>query len=288
MVETEDAAPLLLDRRIPTWVNAFDNIIGGGLPAGSLVLLLGEVGSGHIEFAHTSSARLSLARDQPQMREMYLEKNYDDEIILPGKTVYISFSRSKEEVLREFRLSFATQYYEAFKKNLVFKDLSGLYFKRTPVPSSWIDQKPLFGNPQGNGSSLVESLVEFLDKEAPGAMVIIDSLTDLFLSNSINAQDIMYVLKGLQRASKKWGSLIYLLLTREVIEERQERIIADLCDGVLVFGWSMAEKRSWMRRYMYVAKFTGVLPHVDRHRVSRFLTDVRTNTGFVVANTERI
>ncbi|MCK4718628.1 MAG: hypothetical protein KAT70_08170, partial [Thermoplasmata archaeon] len=146
----EEAEETFLDQRIPTCVNAFDNIIKGGLPSGSLVLLLGEVGSGHVEFAYTSAARLSLVRADKNMRDRYVQESFGHDIVIPERTVYISFSRSKKEVLREFRLSFATQYYEAFKRNLVFKDLSNLYFRRTPVPSSWLDQKPMFLGAQGN------------------------------------------------------------------------------------------------------------------------------------------
>jgi KaiC/GvpD/RAD55 family RecA-like ATPase len=43
--------------RIPTGIESLDNIIEGGLPSGSIVLLLGELGAGDFEFAITSSMR---------------------------------------------------------------------------------------------------------------------------------------------------------------------------------------------------------------------------------------
>ena len=276
------------DPRMPTCVNAFDDIVRGGLPVGSVVLLLGESGSGHTEFAFTSAARLSLVANEEEMRNKYMYEGFGHHIVFPEKTLYISFSRSQEDVLRGFRLSFATQYYEAFKKNLVFKDLSSTFFRRTTVPSSWLERKPFFSSPQGNGESLLESLVEMLDQEADSSVVIIDSLTDMFHSSSVDPAEIGYLLKGLQRASKKWNSIVYLLLTSGIIDDKYEKLVSDICDGVLVFGWSRAERGSFIRRYMYVSKFTGVLPHLDSQRISRFITDVKANHGFVVANTERI
>jgi len=40
--------------RIPTGIDSLDYILQGGLPAGSLVLLLGDLGAGDFEFAITS------------------------------------------------------------------------------------------------------------------------------------------------------------------------------------------------------------------------------------------
>ncbi len=277
-----------LDPRIPTCVNAFDNIVKGGLPVGSMVLLLGEVGSGHVEFAYTSAARLSLAKIDPMVRERYVRESFGHPIVIPPKVLYISFSRSKKEVLRDIRLSFAGVYYEAVKRNLIFKDLSGLYFKHTPVPSTWVADRPMLFGQTGNGASLVEAFVAALETDAPGNLVIVDSLTDLLLSPSVDSKEILYVLKGVQKAAKKWGSLVYLLLTTDIVGEEKEKLVADLCDGVLVFGWQRAPRGSWMRRYMYVPKFVGVLPHLDQQRVARFFTDIRYRSGFVVANTERI
>ncbi|MCD6461295.1 MAG: recombinase RecA [Thermoplasmata archaeon] len=276
------------DARVPTCVNAFDNIVKGGLPTGSLVLLLGEVGAGHLEFAYTSAARLSLAKKDRRVRERYVKESFGHPIVIPPKTLYISITRSREDVLREVRLSFDRPYYEAFKSNLVFKDLSSIYFKHTPVPSSWVTDTPVPFLSSDDGTSLVESLVAALEADAPQNLVIIDSLTDLFISSMMDEKDLLFVLKGLQRASKKWESLVYLLLTTEVLDPARERMIADLADGVLVFGWQRTTRQTRMRRYMYVSKFMGVLPHLDQQRVSRFFTEIRHNTGFVVANTERI
>ena len=96
------------------------------------------------------------------------------------------------------------------------------------------------------------------------------------------------MLKGLQRAAKKWNSTIYLLFTQDIIEEAKENLLADLCDGVIVFRWQEVTRATHRNRYMFVPKFTGVLPHLDRRRISRFFVRIDYRSGFVVANTERI
>ena len=59
-------------KRVPTCVAAFDSIVKGGIPAGSLVLLLGEIGAGQTEFAFTSAAKLALAKSKPHLRDRIL------------------------------------------------------------------------------------------------------------------------------------------------------------------------------------------------------------------------
>jgi hypothetical protein len=44
-------------------------------------------------------------------------------------------------------------------------------------------------------------------------MVIIDSLTDLVVSANIEIADLVAVLRGMQRVAKRWGGIIYLVLT---------------------------------------------------------------------------
>ena len=48
--------------RVPTGVADFDSIIQGGMPLGSVVLLLGDVGGGGLEFALTSAAKIGIVK----------------------------------------------------------------------------------------------------------------------------------------------------------------------------------------------------------------------------------
>jgi KaiC/GvpD/RAD55 family RecA-like ATPase len=171
-------------RRIPTGVSDFDNIIKGGMPLGSVVLLLGDLGAGQNEYAITSAAKLSLVRENPQSAEFFLGTSVRERH-MPSRICYITFSRSKEDILEEIRMSFNEDFYDSFKRNVIFQDFSDKYFRQTLVPRSWTGDgsSGLFSNNGEQG--LLESMVSWLDENAKDTMVIIDSLTDLLLSTKI-------------------------------------------------------------------------------------------------------
>ncbi len=237
-----------LVKRIPTGVADFDSIIKGGFPAGSVVLLLGDMGAGQVEFALTSAAKLSLAKDYPESRAFLLGKGSQSGF-LPDKICYITFSRSKEDVLQELSSSFNSEFYQSFEKHVTFKDFSDTYFRKTVVPRNWAgDNASIFSSK--SDENVLDSLVNFLDENAPGSMVIIDSLTDLVVSTNIAIPDLVSVLRGMQRISKKWGGVVYLVLTRDLLDERNQKMLMDSVDGSLVFEWSKFSNSSKRQRYI--------------------------------------
>ncbi|MFA5312208.1 MAG: hypothetical protein WC375_02680 [Methanomassiliicoccales archaeon] len=273
--------------RIPTGVADFDSIIKGGMPPGSVVLLLGDLGAGQNEYAITSAAKLSIVKENPESATFYLG-SYLREKMMPDKICYITFSRSKDDILQEIRMSFNSDFYDSFSRNVIFKDFSSCYFRQTLVPRSWTGESAsaLFG---GNGEeNLLEGLVTYLDENAKGSMIVIDSLTDLLLTTKIEVQDLIAVLKGMQRVSKKWGGVIYLLLTKDVVDDKKQRMIMDSVDGALLFEWNKIGTSSRRQRYIHVEKFMSILPHLDKERVARFATTVTAQSGLVVIDTERI
>ncbi|MBU0624568.1 MAG: recombinase RecA [Candidatus Thermoplasmatota archaeon] len=275
-------------QRIPTGVADFDSIIQGGLPAGSVVLLLGDVGGGGHEFALTSAAKIGIVKEFPDTRTFMLG-DAGKNGVLPDKMCYITFSRSRNDILQDVRLSFNKDFYESLKANLLFKDFSKDYFMRTVVPTSWLDSEEtqgIFSDKKNDG--LLESLVDFLDVNAPKSMVIMDSLTDLVVSETIPFQDVIALLKGIQRMAKKWGSVFYLVLTDEILDRKRQQMIIDSVDGVLKFEWAKFHHTSKRQRYLYVEKFMSVLPHLDQERIARFATLITSQSGFVVINTERV
>lgn len=275
-------------QRIPTGVADFDSIIQGGLPAGSVVLLLGDVGGGGHEFALTSAAKIGIVKEFPDTRSFMLG-DAGKNGVLPDKMCYITFSRSRNDILQDVRLSFNKDFYESLKTNLLFKDFSKDYFMHTVVPTSWLDSEEtqgIFSDKKKDG--LLESLVDFLDVNAPKSMVIMDSLTDLVVSETIPFQDVIALLKGIQRMAKKWSSVFYLILTDEILDRKRQQMIIDSVDGVLKFEWAKFHHTSKRQRYLYVEKFMSVLPHLDQERIARFATLITSQSGFVVINTERV
>ncbi len=273
-------------KSIPSGVADFDSIIKGGFPSGSVVLLVGELGAGQMEFALTSAAKLSMVRDKPESAAFLLGAGRDSK--LPDKICYITFSRSREEVLEELQEAFNSDFYQAIERNVHFKDFSSAYFRKTMVPRSWTGESTSLFSSDPVNDNVLEGLVNYLDENAPGSMIIIDSLTDLVVSANIEITDLVAVLRGMQRVSKKWGGVVYLVLTNNVLEERKQRTIMDSVDGSLVFEWSRYQNSSKRQRYMYVEKFISLLPHLDKERIARFATVVTAQSGLVVIDTERI
>lgn len=274
-------------QRVPTGVADFDSIIQGGLPSGSVVLLLGDVGGGGLEFALTSAAKIGIVKEFPETRAFMLG-DAGKHGLLPDKMCYITFSRSKEDILQEVKMSFNKDFYDSLRHNLLFKDFSKDYFVHTVVPTSWLDAEAsgVFSDKKQDG--LMESLVDFLDTNAPRSLVIVDSLTDLVVSETINFQDVIALLKGIQRMAKKWGSVFYLILTDDILDRKRQQMIIDSVDGVFMFEWAKYHHTSKRQRYLYVEKFMSVLPHLDQERIARFATLITSQSGFVVINTERV
>ncbi len=283
-----DALPEPLEptkvRKVPTGIADLDSIVDGGFPSGSTILLWGDIGAGMQEYVYTAASKIAIVNDRPEARHYYLG-DHCDESDLPNQVCYVTFSRSKEIILQELATSFNGDYYRAFRDRTVFKDLSSMYFRHSVVPSTWTQEEDLFDLPATN---ILEELVTFLDENAQDSVVIIDSLTDLAISDLVEVRDLVTTIKGLQRAAKQWHGLVYLMLTRGILERRHEQLLEDSTDGCLVFEWRTSPRSSTRQRYMYLEKFTGVLPHLPRDKIARFPTMVSSNHGLVVVYMERI
>ncbi len=275
-------------KKIPTGVADFDSIVKGGLPAGSVMILLGDVGAGQHEYVYTSAAKLAIVKENPHLRGFYIGQVCDG-AALPERICYVTFCRSRSDILQEVSASFNFEYYEALRDNILFKDFSSDYFRHSIVPQSWTDHEKdkLFAQP-AEKRSLLEALIDFFDANAQNSVIIIDSLTDLIISKLIDINELVTTIKGLQRASKRWQGLIYLLLTKDVVDAKEQQMLIDSVDGVIVFEWSKYLRSSKRQRYMYVEKFMSVLPHLDRDRIARFPIMVSAHSGLVVVNIERI
>ena len=157
------------------------------------------------------------------------------------------------------------------------------------VPSSWTHDKgasSLFA--EETNSDILEEMVHFLEEKAEDNMIVIDSLTDLLTNSSIENDKLVTVIKGMRRASKKWGGVIYLLLSRGIVEKSMEYLLIDSVDGVLSFEWSKSRHTSQRQRYMFVEKFMSVLPHLKREKIARFTAEVSDYAGYTVVNYEKI
>ncbi len=276
--------------RVPTGVPDFDYLTGG-VPAGSLVLLVGEAGAGHQEFALTSAVHLMLHYDDPELHRFYLGSARGP-FVYPEGVVYVSMSRSREQVLDELRSAFGGLYPEVFVRHLSFYDLSPTYFRDTVVPSTWAELAgPILSGtsrPPGAADGPLRALAEALDSGGPGNLVVVDSLTDLLVRQGIEANDVLTMLKGLRRRAKEWGGVVYLLLSQGVASAAVEHAIADSVDGVLEFRWTSSTNFSHRQRAMLIPKFMPVLSRIPAEYHGRFVIRVSATNGLVTTQYERV
>jgi len=276
--------------RVPTGVPDFDYLTGG-VPVGSLVLLSGEAGAGHQEFALTSAVHLMLHYDDPELHRFYLGSARGP-FVYPAGVAYVSMSRSREQVLDELRGSFTGFYPEVFVRHLSFYDLSPTYFRDTVVPSSWasLTGSLLSGSRpnDGAGEGPLRSLADALDQSGPHNLVVVDSLTDLLVRQGIDSNDVITMLKGLRRRAKSWGGVVYLLLSHGVVASATEQAIADSVDGVLEFRWTSSANYAHRQRSMLIPKFMPVLSRIPAEYHGRFVIRINAANGLVTTQYERV
>ncbi len=280
------------DARIPTGVGDFDSV-AGGIPVGSVVLLTGEAGAGHQEFALTSATHLMFSYDAERLHKFYLG-SVKGNFVYPAGVTYVSLTRSKDQVTREVEISFEPTHSESFARHLIFHDLSSIYFSDTIVPRNWAQTSaPLLAELAGAGAPSTESdplaaIVRAVEQDGNGNVVIVDSLTDLLVRRNLDTEAILTLVKGLRRRAKDWGGVVYLLLSRGVAPSATEQALSDSVDGVFSFTWSTHPMRSSRQRTMLIEKFMPVLSHVPHEHQGRFVIRVSSLTGLVTTQYERI
>ena len=276
--------------RVPTGVPDFDYFMGG-VPAGSVVLLIGDAGAGAAEFALTSAVRLMLHQEDPQTNAFHLG-SAKGPFEYPERILYVSLTRSRQQVVNEVREAFDETYPEVFSRHLTFEDLSSAYFQGTSVPSLWAKvPSPLSTlSPVGPRASLgpLSALAEALERGGSQAITVGDSLGDLAIRSGADGGELVTFLKGLRRRAKEWRGIVYLLLARGVASPAIEQAVVDSVDGVLSFRWSSSPSRSRRQRSLEIEKFMPVLSHVDEDYPGRFVIRVHAQTGLVTTQHERI
>jgi len=289
---------------MPTGIASLDGPIGGGFPAGSLVVLTGEVGSGNNEFAMTSSVMLAATKAGR------LSPPPGKNIVLPGDIWWVTFTRPQSDLMGEMALGFDSDLYELFRKQANFKDLSEEYFATSSVPLEWVSErlaekrreetlttlgKTLAGvyrlaeRPSSKPKGMLNSLADFLTERGPNNVVILNTLTDLamlYSESEARWYEFMIFLRGLQRATKKWGGLIYASLDANLLEGRMEQEIAACVDGVLTFEWVQAGPAE-RRRTLYIKKFRR-LPLSAGGAAMRFNVNLTSSVGLQVIKPELI
>lgn len=274
--------------RVPTGFRELDKLLDGGMPRGSFVLLSGELGAGAPEFAYTGAAILSMASTDPETFELHYGAEVE-EGKLPEETHLISVTRDLRDTASEMASVLSDEMMDALSERLQFTDFSEAYFHKTPVPRSWVTDEEVtlrnLAERRSREEELLPDLARYLELNAPGNLVVISSLTSLVLNSRRRADgaELLSLLEGIQKASKRWGGIIYALLDRGALEEREYRELASVSDGVLQFEWTGETRRN---RNLYLHSLRGVMGELSDKAV-RFESEV-TEEGYRISSRERI
>ncbi len=270
-----------INKKMPTGISSLDPILDGGVPPGSVILLLGDLGAGSNEFVYSSMINLMDAKNHDELKDK----------ASPKELRYITFTRLKDDVKQEIVNSLHVDNVNQIVESIHFDDLSELYFDRSVVPDEWYSHSDIITRMQKRSAheDVFVQLSNVINSAQPQSLIIMDSITDIATqsNNSSSWSNFTGVLRGLQRVSKQRGLTCYLLLTRGILNSAQEKEISDIADAVMLFKWEESTG-SRRQRVMYFEKFRGVMPHLEEHDLVKFAVRISTTSGFEVSNIRMI
>jgi KaiC/GvpD/RAD55 family RecA-like ATPase len=266
-----------VNQKLPTGITSLDPILDGGVPPGSVILLLGDVGGGNYEFVYSSLVNLL----------DLIPTETSPGILIPKEIHYITFTRLKEDVRLEILRSFPKENLSTKLDSIQFDDLSERYFDTSVVPNDWYNPGDIISRMEKRSEykNILSVLFNVMNNAKEDSLIILDSITDIATQHNIPNlwNDLIGFLRGFQRIAKKKNITLYLLLSRSVLETAKELELADIADAVLLFKWeeSMGARR---QRVMYFEKFRGVMPHLEERDLVKFAVRISTTGGFEVSN----
>ncbi|MFD1647519.1 RAD55 family ATPase [Haloarchaeobius litoreus] len=274
--------------RLPTGISRLDSMIGGGAPPGSVVLLAGEVGAGAREFVYTSVAMNGLKESDQELFDLYYG-NAHDQARFPEEVHYISFTADSNALLEEMRYVMDDELVDAGTKHVEFADLSSQYFQLSQVPREWYSNATpdigSLGDRDRRGT--LNAIGEYLNEHGGGNLVVIDSVTDLLSAaeEQMDWNQITLLMKGLKKASYRWGGMVLLLVNTEALSDQHLGRLMDATDGTLLFEWESGG--SERARTLVVKQFRGVLSRLEDENIIQFETEIHDG-GFDISDVRKI
>jgi len=275
--------------RIPFGIRQLDTVIGGGAPPGSVVLLSGESGAGSREFMYTSAIINGLGQSDEELHDLYYG-DLDTEATLPDEIHYVSFTAARDQLHREMHRTMDEDIVDAGFDVADFIDLSASYFHTSSVPRSWYARasdhiRDMAGRHDREG--LYPRLGDYMDEHAEENLIIIDSLSDLIGTPGEDREwsDIVYLLRGLQKAAHVWNCLILVHVNHETVTPEEHGQLIDAANGTMIFEWEQGG--SERARTLVFKKFRGVLSRIEDENIIRFETEIG-DAGFDISDVRKI
>lgn len=268
----------------PFNIPSLDKVLGGGVQAGSTVLIISEPGAGAAEFVQT--ATLSYYYSKKEGRTL------SPRTVHPASVNYVSPMLSKDMILLRMSEQFNIDMFEIeedFSEYIQFVDLGESYFDNSSVPSSWYRRgsaaESMLNPPKSDDYGGLTILLDLIAEFPQRSVVVVDTLTAYlpYCTSSPEAWlQFLMMMRGLARACKEWGTSIFFLLTENVLSSGQQAELSECFDGVFKLYWQKGTVQA-RQRQMYVEKFSGLLPTLDPKDVVVFNVNISTN-GFEITN----
>lgn len=149
--------------RVPFGIQRLDATVGGGAPAGSVVLVAGEAGAGAREFLYTGPVLSGLARGDAELFDLHYGS------LAPDVIHYLSFTADETQLRREIGLVIDDEISDTGLDSVTFHDFSSEYFGPSPVPVEWYADRVTDIEALGTGHAedVLTALADRLDAHAP-------------------------------------------------------------------------------------------------------------------------
>jgi KaiC/GvpD/RAD55 family RecA-like ATPase len=261
---------------VPTMIESFDLLIGGGFRRGNTVLLMGDFQAGQEEFLYTCVSRLGSSRKR--LKNLYVPKG----------AIWATLMKLGSDIESEVKSKFTPEFSESFLKNVVFEDFFEEYISEASIlPTDIIremetkkkvktvpkDLEDLTRSSLTPASVLLDSLAKMFREKAKDVMVVVDSLTDLcrVFRSPDEWNDLLLFLHWLKRSSRKWGGIIYTIFTTGTVDERREKELLPCFDNVLMFKTTATPQGE--QKTLSVKKFSGEAARGDIGEVRVIITN---------------
>ncbi len=213
-------------KKYSTGITPLDAQLGGGFPSGSLILLLEEPGAGADVFSfHFAVAGINNNQ----------------------KVLYITTNDTKDQILQNIKLYFALENGVADK--IEFIDLvSPRLIQHTDSKS---DVKSFLRQMKHDPLKHVKTIIANSDHER----VILNSLAYFVLN--YNTEDVVELINEMSLTAKKTDSVILLLMTKGIADDRLENTIKFMADGIIEM--TINESGNEIQRLLKILKLKRVL-----------------------------
>ncbi len=213
-------------KKYSTGITPLDAQLGGGFPSGSVILLLEEPGAGADVFSfHFAVAGIN-----------------NNE-----KVLYITTNDTKDQILQNIKLYFALE--DGVADRIEFIDLvSSRLIQQTDSTS---DVKAFLKQMKHDPLKHVKTTIRSCNHER----IILNSLAYFVLN--YNAEDVVELINEMSLTAKKNDSVILLLMTKGIADDKLENTIKFMADGIIEM--TINESGNEIQRLLKILKLKRVL-----------------------------